>query len=53
MNLIGSKHIGFKKQEITEVWLNRYQVDRFTVKTMTMPSIVIVFSRSLKDETEK
>ena len=52
MNLIGSKHIDFKKQKIIEVWLNRYHVDYFSVKMMNMPSIIIVFSRSLKDESE-
>ena len=52
MKLIGSKHTGFKKQKITEVWRTRYHIDHFPVKMLTMQSIVIVFSRSLKYELE-
>jgi len=52
MKLIGSKHTDFKKQNVTEVWWNRYHIDHFPVKMLTMQSIVIVFSRSLKDESE-
>jgi hypothetical protein len=51
MNLIGSKHVGFKKQKKIEVWWNRYPIDNFPVKMITVQSIVIVFSRSLKDES--
>jgi len=52
IKLIGSKHTGFKKQKIIEVWWNRYQIDHFPVRMLTMQSVVIVFSRSLKYELE-
>jgi hypothetical protein len=50
MKLTESIHIGFKKQKINRVKLNRYRVDKFSVKSQYMQPDAIVFSRSLKDE---